>query len=309
MLKISLKFNVLLGVYIIIPLALLFIFIDQVFFKGYAQQTLPLNPEETVWYVVLFALPHIVASELTFLRKDYIQQYNRFALIMLIIALLSSIALNNFFNEQIAFAIIAIWTMIHVIGQQVGLSRINLKTSTWSFSCWKWTLIASSCFTMLILGSAQGLSNLPNSVKYFALFVFVISNFFFYFVVSKPHNRIGFWYCFSTHMMVVFSVLCFATGYSFFAILIPRVIHDVTAFIFYTTHEYNYSYTHSKSKKLNKYLLVKFISVPLTAIFLAYVFNNYFPSVFILTLILLHYLLESRIWRKNSPHRSYIIFK
>ena len=58
-------------------------------------------------------------------------------------AFVAAIVMQNFLDERLAYAIFAIWTMVHLIGQQVGISRVNLTINGSMFSLWKWSLIIS----------------------------------------------------------------------------------------------------------------------------------------------------------------------
>lgn len=105
-------------------------------------------------------------------------------------------------------------------------------------------------------------------------------------------------------------------GYSLFVILIPRVIHDVTAYIVYITHDRN----RNKHEPVNSiYRLTSFtrlspvILLPLLSIGFAFVLTSYrqyaLISILILTMSFLHYYFEGFIWRGANPHRRYVNFR
>ena len=164
---------------------------------------------------------------------------------------------------------------------------------------------------MIALGLPLQGDNAWTTYTFVALGLLVVSNLFFFMVVRDARHRAGYWYCCATHAMVIVAVLCFVLDYSFFAIMLPRLVHDVTAFAFYTTHERARARQASTPGRLRAGLssgITMYWALPLAAIALALGFNLLLPTVFVLTLTLLHYALESRIWRFGSPHREVIRF-
>ena len=115
------------------------------------------------------------------------------------------------------------------------------------------------------------------------------------------------------------------------AILVPRLVHDATAYTFYITHDYNKHHNHPQNylyryaARLN---ISVFIVLPLCSFVLAFVLQAYGDNlVSALTeylfgidirkaitlgllgyLALMHYYTESITWKGDSPYRRFIAF-
>jgi len=124
-------------------------------------------------------------------------------------------------------------------------------------------------------------------------------------------SKQGVFYIYLNLFMFTTVFLLATLEYFIFALIIPRVIHDVTAFIIYSNHDAN-----KYSIKKNNFIYAKLKSLPVPVwvlsptlgIAIAFIVNNINPwfalySVFIFEL--LHYYIESFIWKKGGTHRSY----
>jgi hypothetical protein len=119
--------------------------------------------------------------------------------------------------------------------------------------------------------------------------------------------------------------------YYFFAILMPRLVHDATAYIFYVTHDYNKHHQHPQNfiyRIAKQCRLSVFVVLPLLSFLLAFVLQAYGDSlVSYLTqvlfgaeirqvvtigllgyLALMHYYTEAFTWKQGSPYRQFIRF-
>src|SRR5690606_38352385 len=105
-------------------------------------------------------------------------------------------------------------------------------------------------------------------------------------------------------------------GYALYVILIPRIIHDVTAYMVYVTHDRN----RTGEAPVNRlYQLARstlrspVILLPLTFVGIAYQLTDYqqhdLASILVLTVSFLHYYFEGFIWRGGNPHRRYVTFR
>ena len=72
---ISINPKVLLAIYAVMPLSLICIAIDSLIFNGHVQQALPVDPRVYVWFVLLFMVPHIIASFFSFADKEFFDYY------------------------------------------------------------------------------------------------------------------------------------------------------------------------------------------------------------------------------------------
>lgn len=63
---------VLLGLFIVIPLAAGIICLDHFFLnKWLLKEHLPIHPMEWAWYLLIFGMPHIVGSAITLVDDEY----------------------------------------------------------------------------------------------------------------------------------------------------------------------------------------------------------------------------------------------
>jgi hypothetical protein len=110
----------------------------------------------------------------------------------------------------------------------------------------------------------------------------------------------------------------------FFLIAKPTIVHDITAYIIYSTHDKN---RNMNTKHNFIYRLISLLPLPLTlknkvlsplilcpviSIFLTYPLthnNNHIASYIVILLSLLHFHFESFLWKKGNPHRRCISFK
>jgi hypothetical protein len=131
--------------------------------------------------------------------------------------------------------------------------------------------------------------------------------------------------------LVVSSFFLYAQSYYFFAILIPRLVHDATAYVFYVTHDFN---KHSVNPKnvlycwAKRYSISIFIVLPVLSFLIAFVLQAYGDAVITWITLelfgveirkavtlgllgyfsLMHYYYEGLTWRIGSPYRQFIAF-
>lgn len=132
--------------------------------------------------------------------------------------------------------------------------------------------------------------------------------------MKAAKNRLGIWYLWSNVAMVFACFIAVWFNYYAFVIVIPRVIHDITAFIVYATHDNN----RNKDKPVNIFYrltaftrLPPWILCPIIAIAIAYPmvhFKSQILTFIVFTLIYFHYYFENIIWRGNSLHRQQVSF-
>jgi hypothetical protein len=132
-------------------------------------------------------------------------------------------------------------------------------------------------------------------------------------------------------LLILSSFYLYAQQYYFLAILVPRLVHDVTAYIFYVTHDYN---KHHQQPRNALYRLSKACQLPIVVVLpalsfaLAFVLQAYgdfwvsqltefffgveIRKVITIGLIgylgLMHYYTESFTWKQDSPYRQFIGF-
>jgi hypothetical protein len=146
--------------------------------------------------------------------------------------------------------------------------------------------------------------------------------------VTTPFGKLFLW---SNIFLVLSSFYLYLQQYYFLAILVPRLVHDATAYIFYVTHDYNRHHNHPQNfiyRYAAHWNVPIFIVLPVCSFALAFVLQAYgdnivsaitelFFSVEIHKAItlgllgylaLMHYYTEAFTWKQESPYRRFIAF-
>ena len=305
--------SLLLAIYLILPVSLILVASDIVLMNNTIRSLLPANPETTLWYGIIFGLPHILASMVTLVDREYLSYFKSELYFGLPIIFLLTSGLIIFASPILVFAIMTTFTIIHVVGQQVGISKILSRQNGIAFTIWKWCLLILAVFMMFRVSTPQ--QYWPENY-YWILNVFsilaVLSLIPFIWIIIKPMPSSGRWYMASTQLMVVLTLMYAETGYSFLCILVPRFVHDCSAFLFYVFHDIN------RNKDVHHNVLyglfkirgkMIFWFIPIFAIGAAAVFNYFLHPSIIMSIIFFHYFMERKMWRGNAPLRQQIYFK
>ena len=144
-------------------------------------------------------------------------------------------------------------------------------------------------------------------------------------------TRFGKLFLWSNTFLIVSSFYFYTQQYYFRSILIPRLVHDATAYVFYIAHDYNKHhespkniiYTCAKRCNLQVFLVLPIASFALTYLLQTYgdawvnVITDFFFGMEIRKAItlgligylsLMHYYTESFVWQASSPMRRFIRF-
>ncbi len=318
----------LLALYAVIPLSIALVALDVLLWNGWLlNEVLPDDPNDWPIWAVLFGLPHIIASMLTMADGEYLSYYRRTLLWPFCLFLF--IAIAGHFGPQplsynLLFVFLAFYTIYHVLAQQLGLTLMMLgRRPDRLFTCWKWLAIMAgfaiyiNVYGMRFLGDWALLG--INGYQLMSLLaaglcagVLLLS----WRLARLAKRGVGRWYLWANAAMLVSALVINEVGYTLFVILIPRVIHDLTAYSVYITHDRNrnragdgswcYRLTHASGWS-------PFIVLPVSSLLVAYALNSYqhfaWINILILTLSFLHYYFEGFIWRGPNPHRQYVAFK
>ncbi len=318
----------LLWLYAIIPLSLVWILLD----VGLAQgrillDHIPTDPEHWPFWTIVFGLPHIIASLITMADREYLAHYRRTLLWPLII--FAAIASAGYLGPQplsyqLLFIFFAFYTIYHVLAQQLGLTLMmcGMRPSP-TFKLWKWLAIFSAFAIYINVYASQYLQHpLVGDITWRQLFTWtaillcagVIA--LAWPLTRASKNPLGVWYLWGNVLLLGSALLINEMGYTLFVILIPRLIHDLTAYIIYISHDsnrnrqqpVNYIYRATRFSRLPPILLL-----PLLSILLAWGLTSHqqYPliSIIILTVSFLHYYFEGFIWRGENPHRQQLSFR
>ncbi|MEQ1527941.1 MAG: hypothetical protein ABL925_01390, partial [Methylococcales bacterium] len=323
-----------LGLYAIIPLCLVLQWSDSWLWQSYLQQHLPSSPNHFILFQILFGTPHIIASAILLVTNtDYLKTYQR-KLMTMTVALALVFGLGSLFIPYKVFYIgVAAWTVFHVLKQQHGIGRGICRLPDWAF----YLLLCLSVIAGLLIYIGIFLKNSleVQQVEWLkhtagALCVGLIASA----LLCQRYVTTFFGKCFlwANILLVVSSFYLYVQQYYFLAILVPRLVHDATAYIFYVTHDYNkhhrqpQNFLYGYAARCNIHV---FVVLPVCSFLLAFVLQSYgdlWLSAISQTLFgteirkgvtlgllgylaLMHYYTEAFTWKQGSPYRQFIGFR
>ena len=330
---VTISFRLLLAIYAIIPLCLLLQVLDSTVWGGYLKATLPSSPNHFIFFNVLLGIPHILASAIVLTSNtEYMQTYKvRILTMTLVLAVVFGIG-SQFLPYRMFYIGVASWTVSHVLKQQHGIAMGVCRLQPWQF--WSQLLLSVAAGILVYIGIFMKNSLLPDQVlliKQVALILsalLLISTLICHRTVPTLFGKTFLW---ANASLVFASFYLFVEQYYFLAILVPRLVHDTTAYIFYVSHDYNRH--HSKPRNFiyraaRKMRISIFVVLPLISFGLAFVLQQYGDYYFnsmmqflfgvevrkAITLVvlgylsLMHYYTESFTWKGGSPYRRFIAF-
>lgn len=329
----SVSFRILLSLYLIIPLCLLLYGFDHFFWQLYLYENLPTKPTHFLLFQILFGTPHILASSILLLSNgEYFQFYKR-NLLMMTLAIAVIFGIGSLFIPYYAFYIaVAAWTVFHVLKQQHGVVRGVCQLPNWAYQSLLWLSVSAGL--LIYIGiflharlDEQTLFWLKNGAGFLTTILVLVA---FYSQRFAP-NLFGKTFLWANVFLVVSSFYFYVQEYYFFAILIPRIVHDATAYIFYVTHDFNKHsqtpqnalYRWSKRASISIFFVLPVLSFALAFLLQAYgdavvewltqaIFGIAIHKVITLGVLgyfaLIHYYSEGLTWRSGSPYRQFISF-
>lgn len=307
----SISRNHILLSYITLPLGLLVIVLDNLFFSRSIQQILPGDPHELFIINLFFGLPHIVAGDIQLLDREYIS-YHKIAL-LLCVAFSLAFPMTIIFQYGMATYIIIEYVVsaFHAAGQQLGIVGMFSKFNRDYYQVWKWSSRIALSLTALRMVRIDIFGPYFESYLDDAVIVLLAAN-----LLSGLHmikncdQSIGRVYIALNIGMTYSFYLFHLWGYSALSILTLRVPHDITAFLFYMNH------SQIRNEETPKNWIVKLLRIPNRA-------GGYFLPLFAVPVALMieqwqvlfmfdaflsymHFTSETFIWKANSPHLKHI---
>lgn len=332
--KLSVSFRMLLGLYSIIPLCLLLQLSDSFFLKGALLENLPSSPSHFMLFQILFGTPHILASSILLVsNRNYLEFYKP-KLIGMTLFIIAFFGIGSLFIPYVALYIItACWTVYHVLKQQIGVGRSVYRLPNSLFYSLLWFSVGAGCFIYMGIF----LKNTVNAeqaewIKLAAASLCICLLAITFFCQRYIDNNLGKTFLWANTLLVLGSFYFYTQHYYFLAILMPRLVHDATAYIFYISHDYNkhaqqpQNWLYQTAKRCNIHI---FLVLPLLSAFLTFVLQVYGNDLvsFITRVLfeveirkavtlgiigylsLMHYYTEAFIWKNGSPLRQFIAFK
>jgi hypothetical protein len=329
----SVSFRVIAALYAIIPVCLVLQGADWLYWDGLIRRTLPSSPSHFLLFQILFGTPHILGSTMILAgNREYLQFYRRKIMLMSVAIAVFFALGSQYFSYRTLYVAVAAWTVYHVLKQQYGIGRAVCRLPAWAFHLTLWLSVAAGLMiylgiflkNSLNLEHAEWLRQCSASLCTLLL----LSALYIHRYVAPGLGKLFFW---ANILLVLSSFYLYLREYYFLAILVPRLIHDATAYIVYVTHDYN---RHGRKPQNALYRFARQWHIPVIAVLpvisfaLALLLQNYgdlWVNWLVQTLFgveirkavtigvlgylaLMHYYTEAFIWKGASPCRRYIGF-
>lgn len=329
----AVSFRILLGLYAIIPLCLLAQLADRWWLDGYLLSRLPSSPSHFLLFQLLFGTPHILASSILLAsNREYLQIYrNKLLAVSALIVLVFGIG-SLFIPYRVLYVIAACWTVYHVLKQQHGVGKAVCRLPGWAFFTLLWLSVLAGILIYMGIFLKNSLeAEQVTWIKTLASSLTVMLVLASGYCQKWVPGTFGKYFLWSNTLLVVTSLYFYDQQYYFLAILVPRLVHDMTAYLFYISHDYN---KHRPAPQNGLYRLAGRCRVPVVVVLpalsflLTYLLQAYGDDwVNLITrtlfgtevykavtlgvigyLALMHYYTEAFIWTAGSPLRRYIRF-
>ncbi|MDD2659226.1 MAG: hypothetical protein PHY54_06020 [Methylococcales bacterium] len=331
--KLTVSFRLLLGLYAIIPLCLALQMADGWFWGGFLRENLPTSPTHFILFQILFGTPHILASSILLVSNtEYLKLYQRNIVLMTAaIAIVFGVG-SLFIPYKVFYLLVAAWTVYHVLKQQHGVARGVCRLPSWAFYLLLWLSATAGLFVYIGIFLKNSLDAQQAAwIKQVAGLLcmgLVLSAIYCQRYVATAFGK---WFFWSNIFLVLSSFYLFVQQYYFLAILVPRLVHDATAYVFYVTHDYNKHHYHPQNfiyRYAARCNLHIFIVLPVCSFVLAFLLQAYGDNIVsaitefffgvkihkVITLgllgylALMHYYTEAFTWKQGSPYRQFIAF-
>ena len=318
----------LLALYAIIPISIAVVALDILWLDHWLMDNfLPSDPQRWAFWTVVFGLPHIIASTLTMADREYLGYYRRRLGIPLLA--FAAITTAGFLGPQplsysLLFLFLAFYTIYHVLAQQLGLTLMMMGVPPDRvFLAWKWLAIfAGFAIYVIVYGKARFSHLTIGPLPLFDVMSAIAGGFVIVMTIlafrlsKRARYPIGKWYLWGNVAMLTSAFWINEVGYTVFVVMIPRIIHDLTAFSVYITHDRNRNKTGPRNLlyRLTRITrLPAFLVLPLVSVAIAYPLttNQHHTAIGIavLTVSFLHYYFEGFIWRGDTPHKRHLGFR
>jgi hypothetical protein len=331
--KQTVSFRLLLGLYSIIPVCLLLQCLDSWFWQDFLRRSLPSSPYHFVLFQILFGTPHIIASNILLVsNKDYLTHYQRHIILMTVAIAFAYFVGKLLLPYTLLYAFVACWTVHHVLKQQYGIARgvCQLPEGLFKLLLYLSVLAGVAIYLGIFLRNSLDVQQ-AFWIKHMATagcLMLFLAGFVYQEKVATQFGRCFYW---ANIFLVLSSFYLFQQQQYFMAILVPRFVHDATAYLFYVTHDYNkhhhkpqnFIYRTAQRWHLHIFLVLPLISFAVAFVLQAYgdvavnwitryLFGVEFYKVitlgFLGYLALMHYYMEALTWQKDSPYRKFIAF-
>lgn len=331
--QLAVSFRFLLSLYAIVPLCVLVQLLDRFCFGFALREMLPSSPSHFLLFQILFGTPHIIASNLLIgSHGDYLAAYKNKLIGMTVFIIFFFGVGSLFIPYRVLYIITACWTVYHVLKQQHGVAKAVCRLPNWAFYLQLWLSVGAGIFIYMGIFLKDSLTTEQAdwvlgvaSILTAALLVSTVA------CQKYVPNRFGQYFLWANTLLVFSSWYVYSQQYYFLAILMPRLVHDITAYSFYVSHDVN---RHGKDAENGLYRFASAchlpvpVVLPLLSFLLTYLLQAYGDDLVNLImqtlfstqiykavtlgllgyLALMHYYTEAFVWSAGSPLRRYISF-
>lgn len=328
--RVTLSMRGLLAIYAVIPLCGVLYLVDRGVLGGAIRDALPQNPDHLFLYGLLFGWPHILASNVILASNaEYRNVYGKRAVIASAI-IIAFFVIGNYALPYVVLSIVAATaTIIHVLKQQIGIGAGAARLKGWRYPAWGWTSIVVGVLLYNALYLEDDLAQYERALELGALGLTCVVVILALGCARRIQAPIGRTFLWSNTALVVLPVTFHFAGYDIFALAIPRIIHDTTAFAFYVAHDHNRHRGAPRNPLFRAAAKlpggVYWLS-PVLAVALAFGIERYgdgaldlltggaasnaFPQAVSIGLLgffaMLHYYTEAFTWKAGSPYRKFV---
>lgn len=301
--------------YIIVP-SILCIIIANHFGNFGLQARIPQSPEQIFVLGIIFENPHIIASNIMLLDREYLAYYRRDLIIRLGLVATISLFVIVLLGDRVFYTLFYGWTIYHVARQQLGIGKMLNQATSRLYEIWSSLFIGGALAVAIGVGFFKTTSLPISSAKLSAAIILwtalvAIGGFILCFQINNPPGRL---FLIANVSLLAVSTLAFLAGLPLLAILLPRIVHDTTAFIIYINHDMN------RNTPVAKHFLYKtfhgVLPIWLTLVLLALIWGGLvtysginWMILIIIALTLAHYTTEGFTWKFGTLHRKYLHFQ
>lgn len=307
------------AVYLAAPLALAAALVDATLLGRGLRQALPPSPLAVPGYALVFGMPHILASFFAFADPALARACAPVLKPALWRAGLAALAFAPFLGQRWADGALIAATMVHVLGQQSGLATGQalgsaglLSAPGWGHAArsWRWLLAGVGVLAALAVGGEGGQVLVESPGPWLQLAGAAL-------LLATPLAAALAWRARAAGGDVRALLALQATvatgwalalaGYPVLGIVLFRLVHDASAFLFYGTlanareraapgHNRLYRMLGFSGRRPGPWLWPLASALVLLLVGLV-------PVAATLWLVFTHYLAEHRLWRHDSPLR------
>lgn len=296
--------------YFLVPLCFLFVCLDSWFNLGLTA-SLPKVPEAWLAFNFFFNLPHIVESNILLLDREIYESYGKKLSLALFLAIAMTLVFHYSFKWEVFLYIHSLWTLKHVVMQQFNLSHGAGVQRAFLTNLWKFfgmvvgVIIYWDIYDMF----AWKLGPIHLDVLNLSALVFTLVSCGMYFSYRKMKGRdlvIG------NSLLIFCGFVMYKMGAGFFSVLLIRVIHDCTGFVYYYRlnkgrREFGKSanWYMALSKYSSDFFATIIVPILIVILLVSLPMRDEVRAIF-MVLSIMHYFSEGFTWKKESPYRKYL---